>query len=266
MAIGMALLIGIRLPLNFASPYKAVSVIDFWRRWHMTLSAFLRDYLYIPLGGNQRGAVRRYLNLALTMLIGGLWHGASWTFVAWGGLHGLYLLINQGWRSWRGRSGRPYARAPLGSWPARVMTFTVVVVAWVVFRAESFEAAALILRAMTAADGVVLPSRLEALFGPGASALQSLGVSFGVLGRFYGVEQLAWVAVAWLICWALPNTQELMGLDGQTLEDEGRATSPRGRHRLEWAATPAWAAATVVVLTTAILMLNRAGVFIYFQF
>ena len=92
-------LFGIRLPLNFNSPYKAANIIDFWRRWHMTLSRFLRDYLYIPLGGNRHGKARRYLNLMITMLLGGLWHGAGWTFVIWGGLHGLYLVINHAWRA-----------------------------------------------------------------------------------------------------------------------------------------------------------------------
>ena len=89
MAIGIAALFGVKLPLNFIAPYKARDMIDFWRRWHITLSRFLRDYLYIPLGGNRKGKTRRHINLMLTMLLGGLWHGASWTFVVWGGLHGL---------------------------------------------------------------------------------------------------------------------------------------------------------------------------------
>src|SRR6185295_4237272 len=99
MAIGLSRMFGVRLPLNFDSPYKAVNIIDFWRRWHMTLSRFLRDYLYFPLGGNRRGKARRYLNLMITMLLGGLWHGAGWTFVIWGGLHGLYLVINHAWQA-----------------------------------------------------------------------------------------------------------------------------------------------------------------------
>lgn len=98
MALGAARLFGIRLPLNFASPYKASSIIDFWRRWHMTLSRFLRDYLYVPLGGNRKGSIWRYGNLMITMLIGGLWHGASWMFLVWGGLHGGYLIIAHLWR------------------------------------------------------------------------------------------------------------------------------------------------------------------------
>ena len=102
MAIGLSLFLGIRLPYNFNSPYKARSISDFWRRWHITLSRFLRDYLYIPLGGNRQGRVRRYVNLMLTMLLGGLWHGAAWTFVVWGGLHGGYLIVNHAWRWLRG--------------------------------------------------------------------------------------------------------------------------------------------------------------------
>ena len=97
MAIGMSFLFGIVLPFNFDAPYKAKSIIEFWRRWHITLSRFLRDYLYIPLGGNRRGEARRNFNLAATMLIGGLWHGAGFTFIIWGGLHGLFLIVNHGW-------------------------------------------------------------------------------------------------------------------------------------------------------------------------
>ena len=138
MAIGLSLMFGIVLPFNFNSPYKATSIIDFWHRWHMTLSLFLRDYVYIPLGGNRRGRARRYVNLMLTMLIGGLWHGANWTFVAWGGLHGTIparqpRLAESARRTRNRRSFR--------QWTARIFTFLLVVLAWVFFRAESFDAA-----------------------------------------------------------------------------------------------------------------------------
>src|SRR2546423_7585115 len=145
MAIGLALLFGIRLPLNFNSPYRSLSIIDFWRRWHMTLSRFLRDYLYIPLGGSRHGPLRRHLNLMITMLLGGLWHGASWTFVVWGGLHGAYLQINHAWRHVVAKSPRlqrllaRYPRAAaLCGW---ALTFSAVVVAWVCFRSASLSAA-----------------------------------------------------------------------------------------------------------------------------
>ena len=146
MAIGLAQMFGFKLPINFYSPYKAKSIIDFWRRWHITLSRFLRDYLYIPLGGNRRGPRRRYENLLLTMLIGGLWHGAAWTFVIWGAIHGLLLAVNHLWRE------RVAARPALGkwmpSWLAWALTFFAVVLAWVFFRAGNMIEARRMLRAM----------------------------------------------------------------------------------------------------------------------
>ncbi len=145
-ALGAALCLGFSMPDNFRAPYAALGFSDFWLRWHISLSSWLRDYLYIPLGGNRRGPTRTYVNLVLTMLIGGLWHGASWTFVAWGALHGAYLIgervimrvLPQGaWRSTR------WARA-LGM----VVTLVLVCVAWVFFRASSFGEAFQIVRAL----------------------------------------------------------------------------------------------------------------------
>ena len=148
MAIGLALMLNIRLPENFDSPYQAHSIIDFWRRWHMTLSDFLRDYLYIPLGGNRKGSVRRYLNLFITMLLGGLWHGASWTFVLWGGLHGVYVAINHLWR-------RVGVQLPAAlSW---AVTFVAVMVGWVFFRAPSLQRARVILAGMAGLNGFTWP-------------------------------------------------------------------------------------------------------------
>jgi len=132
-AIGSALLLGVRFPLNFNVPYQAVDIQDFWRRWHISLSTWLRDYLYIPLGGNRKGPVRTYVNLMLTMLLGGLWHGANWTFVAWGGLHGAALAAQRAWgRKTPPRPGTP--RHVLGVF----VTFHFVCLAWVFFRSESF--------------------------------------------------------------------------------------------------------------------------------
>jgi alginate O-acetyltransferase complex protein AlgI len=150
MAIGLSWMFNIRIPYNFNSPYKALSITDFWRRWHMTLSTFLRDYLYVPLGGNRRGKVRRYVNLGLTMVLGGLWHGAGWTFVLWGALHGGYLMVNHAFRASTQRLGiaerlggsRTFA---LASW---TLTFLCVVIAWVFFRAETLDGAVRIVSAM----------------------------------------------------------------------------------------------------------------------
>jgi D-alanyl-lipoteichoic acid acyltransferase DltB (MBOAT superfamily) len=139
MAIGLALMFGIALPLNFFSPYKADSLIEFWRRWHITLSRFLRDYLYFSLGGNRRGPVRRSINLMITMLLGGLWHGASWNFVLWGGIHGAGLLINHAWRSLGVKIPK------LVAWS---ITLLLVVLAWVPFKAATFASAWSIWRSM----------------------------------------------------------------------------------------------------------------------
>ena len=129
MAMGLASFSNIKIPQNFNSPYKSTSIIEFWRRWHMTLSAFLRDYLYIPLGGNRKGKARRYINLTMTMLLGGLWHGAGWTFVIWGGLHGLFLVINHFWRA--------HCPVRLPKFAGWLITSVSIVAAWVFFRAET---------------------------------------------------------------------------------------------------------------------------------
>ncbi|SFP60495.1 MBOAT family O-acyltransferase [Sphingomonas rubra] len=136
MAIGIALLLGYRFPRNFDQPYRARSLQDFWRRWHISLSSWLRDYLYIPLGGSRRGAAHTYVNLFLTMFLGGLWHGASWNFVIWGSLHGLWLGAERFWDRHRPAG---IARAP--GWAAWLVTFHIVVLGWVFFRAPDLDAA-----------------------------------------------------------------------------------------------------------------------------
>ena len=145
MAIGLALLFNLRLPLNFFSPYKATSIADFWRRWHMSLSRFLRDYIYIPLGGNRHGPGRKSVNLMITMLLGGLWHGAGWTFVIWGALHGLYLLLHSLWVQ---ATGGRFAKVPGYRFVAWALTFLAVVIAWVFFRADRLDTALSMLGSM----------------------------------------------------------------------------------------------------------------------
>jgi D-alanyl-lipoteichoic acid acyltransferase DltB (MBOAT superfamily) len=158
MAIGLGLMFGVKLPENFAGPYRAASVIEFWRRWHMTLSRFLRDYVYFPLGGNRKGEPRRYLNIMATMLLGGLWHGASWTFVAWGGLHGLYLLVDHLWHKAFGARRRDGDGTAFCGVASRALVFVAVVVAWVLFRAPTFGTAKSMLLAMVGTNGFALPA------------------------------------------------------------------------------------------------------------
>jgi alginate O-acetyltransferase complex protein AlgI len=150
---------GVELPENFDAPYLATSITDFWRRWHMTLSHWLRDYLYVPLGGNRQGPFRTYVNLFLTMLLGGLWHGASWTFVIWGGLHGLFLAVERLF----GLGGKPVTAA--GIWARRLLTFHLVCLAWIFFRAPTFEGAWRFLGGLAAGGFTLVAERLPASLG-----------------------------------------------------------------------------------------------------
>jgi alginate O-acetyltransferase complex protein AlgI len=185
MAIGLSLMFGVFLPLNFNSPYKATSIVDFWRRWHMTLSQFLRDYLYISLGGNRHGRILRYLNLMITMVLGGLWHGAAWTFVIWGALHGAYLCINHAWSNYCPAAAPRFARlASLGSF---ILTFVSVVIAWVFFRADSISSAVTIVSKMADPTHIVFGFR------------EKLAAAF--------------VCIYALLVWFGPNTQEITGYD-----------------------------------------------------
>jgi alginate O-acetyltransferase complex protein AlgI len=160
MAVGLSWMLNIRLPFNFNSPYRATSISDFWRRWHISLSNFLRDYLYIALGGNRRGEARRYANLLTTMILGGLWHGASWSFVIWGTLHGVYLVLQQLWSRWAGQSlvssAAQKANARISGSAARffswLLTMLCVVIAWVLFRATTLDGAGTIYGAMIAVE------------------------------------------------------------------------------------------------------------------
>src|SRR5882757_579778 len=230
MAIGMSLMFGIFLPLNFNSPYKATSIIDFWRRWHMTLSQFLRDYLYIPLGGNRRGRVLRYVNLMITMLLGGLWHGAAWTFVVWGALHGVYLCNNHAWSNYGPKTPPPFA--PLANILALLLTFLAVVIAWVFFRADSLDSALYVLSKM--AD----PSHVA--FGRGEIA------NFG------------FIVIYAALVWFAPNTQAIMGYD-----HKNRIV---GEKLSAWRLRPLFLYATAAVLAFGILGIQQHSEFIYFRF
>ena len=267
MAIGLARLFGIRLPLNFSSPYKATNIIDFWRRWHMTLSRFLRDYVYIPLGGSRRGKPLRYVNLLATMLLGGLWHGAGWTFVVWGGLHGVYLVVNHGWHRIMGhRQGSAPATA-WGRWCARLVTFLVVVIAWVFFRAETFPAAIRILDGMAGGNGFWLPEGYLAYVGPLGSVLTDWGWRFEANGGlFAGAPQILWILVLFFAVWFLPNTQEIMRRYRPALGSAATHEIGRLQGMLRWRPTAPIAAATALVLLVSLLSLNRVSEFLYFQF
>ncbi len=253
MAIGLSKMFNVDLPLNFNSPYKARNIVDFWRRWHMTLSRFLRDYLYFALGGNRKGSVLRYVNLMATMLLGGLWHGAGWTFVIWGGLHGCYLIINHFWQALRHGQDPEHSTAA-GRMASLLLTFLCVVVAWVFFRATSVDAALRVLGAMAGAGGLIVPLEWQPLLG----SLRD-GITFGHLDVFAGVRQLGWTALLLAMAWGLPNSQEIMAR-----LRTGHLAVASWPYALCWAALGG--SAVVVLLLAAINASHGVSEFIYFNF
>lgn len=258
MAIGISILFNIKLPLNFNSPYKADSLIEFWRRWHMTLSRFLRDYLYIPLGGGRRGKARRYLNLFVTMLLGGLWHGAGFTFILWGAFHGAGLAINHAWREvFPAKPGARTARLP------RILstgsTLLFVIVGWVFFRAASLADAFAVLRGMVFLNGIAVPAFLTKAVP---------------LARKFGVPLLADAPTAFdgnfltsaIILGAVvlfaPNVAQIMARQRPMLDE--MAPVARG----SWSANGFWAVAIGVGAAACLVIMAGAqkSQFLYFQF
>jgi D-alanyl-lipoteichoic acid acyltransferase DltB (MBOAT superfamily) len=228
MALGAAWLFNIRLPENFDSPYRSTDLQQFWRRWHMTLSRFLREYLYIPLGGNRGGAGRTAVNVMLTFLLGGLWHGAAWTFVVWGGLHGAGLVVHRAWR----RSGVAMPRAL-----AWAITFVFVVVAWVFFRATSVGDALSLLRAMAGVNGWVSPQA-----GSAAGALVHALAPLPSLSA-------GWLAAIFLVAAVV-------------------TALPRNSRQLALTFRPTWwnGSFATVAMVLAVLQFGRVTPFLYFNF
>ena len=246
MAIGIARMFGIRLPFNFNSPYKATSIIDFWRRWHITLSRFLRDYLYIPLGGSRKGLVRRHINIMLTMILGGLWHGAGWTFILWGGLHGFYIIVNHGWRAIT--KNRNKTKASL--FFAWVITFLAVVVSWVPFKAESMTGTINLLQAMLGVNGILIS--LDGIFHN------------TLIGN--NIVVFFWFLILLLISTFFPNTQQFMLKHKPGLETYKGEITRISYKWIEWNSNNLWTLFISIIFILSIMSLSGESEFIYYRF
>ena len=245
MAVGLGLLFGLRLPVNFDSPYKSTSIIEFWRRWHITLSTWLRDYLYFSLGGNRSGEVRRLINIAITMLLGGIWHGAGWTFVIWGALHATYIVANHLMRKVRPLDKNKEVPRALGllKW---VLTMSLVMIAWVFFRAKS-------------ATGAINVLESIATFSGGSDGIRALDV----LDYF-------WLTLATVLALFASNTQEIFHYSAKLTDAPG---TPRYSFfawknvSLSMPSASGSAAVFLGCLAAAVLAsLWRPAIFIYFNF
>ena len=199
MAVGLALLFNIRLPINFNSPYKSKNIQDFWRRWHITLSRFLRDYLYIPLGGSKVSNFKVYNNLMITFLVGGIWHGAGWTFIFWGFLHGIALIIHRIWA---------YSGIKINNFLAWFITFNFINISWVFFRAKEWEDAIKVIKGMLGLSGVMLPNKFRELL----QISDRYEIMFGdIYINFYGnSEILMWIILAFCLVLFFKNSNQLM--------------------------------------------------------
>ncbi|MEA2098829.1 MAG: MBOAT family O-acyltransferase [Campylobacterota bacterium] len=232
MAIGIALLFNIKLPINFNSPYKATDIQEFWRRWHITLSRFLKEYVYIPLGGNRGGSFRTYNNLIATFIIGGIWHGAGWTFVFWGFLHGVALVIHRFWQT------LGFKLPKILAW---FITFNFINIAWIFFRAKEWEDAIKVLSSMFSLDYVVLPNALKSL-----TFLESYGVEFG---RFTNMldrgKAIGFVIFAFILVLMFKNSMQKL----QELEFNYKTTL-----------------FSSIIFIAGFLSLNKVSEFLYFNF
>jgi alginate O-acetyltransferase complex protein AlgI len=261
MAIGLGFLFGIRLPVNFASPYKADSIADFWRRWHITLSRFLKDYLYVSLGGNRRGKTRMYASLFLTMLLGGIWHGAAWTFALWGALHGFMLIIH---RLWQGDTKAP--RRSLPGWTARVLTFVCVALAWVPFRSPDMHSTLSIYGGLLGRNGIVLPEPFARQIG----ALPGMAdwIHIGALGLEDPGKLALWLIGLMLVVSFLPTTHEWTAGWNPALSTKGypATSAPEKAPFFSWQPNARYGFAAAVALFVCVVKLNDVSPFIYFQF
>jgi len=265
MAIGLARLFGVTLPINFNSPYKASSISEFWNRWHMTLSRFLRDYVYIPLGGNRRGTLRCHINLMVTMLLGGFWHGAGWTFIIWGALHGAYLIIGKIWGNIISNFYKDDSRSVIYKLVTGFLTFIAVVIGWVFFRSESTDSAILITNAMFGQNGFVLPENylgyLNKFWNIGIW-LEGKGVKFEPLQFYSGLDEVFNILVLGIIVWIFPNTQEIMSNFNRGIINNKNYSI----FKLRWSPRKSWALFTSFISIYALIKMSGISEFLYYQF
>ena len=267
MAIGLARMFNIKLPVNFFSPYKSKNIIEFWRRWHITLSNFLKDYIYIPLGGSRNGKIKQLSNLLITMLIGGLWHGAGWTFIIWGGMHGLFLIINHLWLNWKGRViPSQYLDKTTTKLIAWFITILALILSWVIFRAETLNGAITMYSAMFGFNGLSLPNSISTLAPALLSIFPDANIMTNGVGIFSEGSNDAKIIIACIIVLYFPNTLEWMHITKPALNMEHFFKKKYNYKLSYWEQSAKHARLMAMMAMIVILSLGDASEFLYFQF
>lgn len=256
MAIGLSKMIGILLPVNFNSPYKAFSIIDFWKRWHITLSSFLKNYLYFPLGGSRKGELKQYYNIFIVMFFAGLWHGASWLFVLWGILHGILIIINHLINKLFIFKFHRFISIPF--------TFLIISILWVPFRAENFMAMKLILKGLSGLNGFTLPFYYKEKFPLLLNKLNFINFEYGSLYVYGGFNQTLIIIFLIITIWFFPNTQEITSKFNPVIEK----ISPFHIKILSFKFNPLMGLMCGIIFTYLLIISieGKSGEFIYFQF
>lgn len=267
MAVGVSRMFGIRIPINFNSPFQSRNITELWQRWHMSLTRFLGDYLFRPLGGLKRSAPRRAFALLTTMLLAGLWHGAGWTFILFGGLHGVYLLIHHNWRIRQRKAGKKKNQeSRLGHWSSWALTFLAWVVGAVMFRADSMGTWWNMMKAMAGVNGVRLPDAWQTQLGAVGVALEHVGIGFGQVAAPSAIKGLAWAIPLLVVAALWPNTQRILSVH---LAKDYRASDiaePPLFRRVLWAPTAVWAVVLGLCAAFSLLNMTRISEFLYYQF
>jgi len=247
MCIGISFMFGIKLPVNFYSPYKSTNIIEFWQRWNITLSRFLRDYLYIPLGGNRKGTIRKYINLMLTMLLGGLWHGANWTFAAWGILHGIYLCINHAWIALKKYLNIYTSDSLIVIYLSRLLTFIAIVIGWVFFRASNFTSALKILHAMF----------FEAFINSNKWYLPHAT-------QFFSIPKIiCLMLLLFVITTFFPNIYQILSRFRPALLIQNKFNL---NTLISWKPNLIWNTIIAMIFVISVIFIQSSSVFLYFQF
>lgn len=262
MATGLARLVGLKLPINFNSPYKSASMAELWRRWHISLMRFMREYLFIPLGGNRVSPSRAYFNLFIVMFLCGVWHGSGWTFLVFGAFHGLVMMVHRAWTQLRDATGTNGHYAWWDNGVARVLTLMTWAVGLTLFRSADLDAAGNIIGGMFGLHGANLPQHWSAMLAPLTGVFGVLHIGFENAPIMLTAKAVLWILVLGVIALCTPNIYQLLSPHDPVLLE--RPLEPT-RWPL-WRPNLFWALAVMMMATAALLSMSAVSEFLYFQF